>query len=79
LTPSRSRRLTPLGRPSGRPERVPGELGIDDSKPGDPKYSPIWRYNYFVAPRDYEPNRLRSERDCLDSGFPIIQRDRFTN
>ncbi|MBA3401763.1 MAG: hypothetical protein H0U05_07230 [Actinobacteria bacterium] len=23
------------------------------------------------VPRDYEPNTLRSEADCLDSGYPI--------
>jgi hypothetical protein len=34
-------------------------------------YSPLWQFNYVVVPRDYEPNSLRSESDCLNSGFPI--------
>ncbi|MGH2457849.1 MAG: hypothetical protein ACRDIY_03170 [Chloroflexota bacterium] len=63
----------------GKPERVPGQFGIYDSKPGDPQYSPVWRYNDVVAPRDYEPNTLRSEHDCLESGYPIIEADIFTN
>lgn len=65
--------------PDGRPERVPGQFGIYDSKPGDPNYSPIWRYNYVVVPRDYTPNTLRSEEDCLKSGYQIIRGDTYTN
>ena len=63
----------------GKPERVPGQFGIYDSKPGDANYSPIWRYNYVVAPRDYVPNTFRSEDDCLASGYPIITADMYTN
>jgi hypothetical protein len=39
--------------------------------PGMEKYSPLWQFNYVVVPRDYEPNTLRSEDDCLNSGYPI--------
>jgi hypothetical protein len=67
------------GGPEGRPERVPGQFGIYDSRPGDPHYSPIWRYNYVLVPRDYVANTLRSEEDCLNSGFPIIESDVYTN
>ncbi|HLG10597.1 MAG TPA: hypothetical protein VI876_02455 [Dehalococcoidia bacterium] len=67
------------GGPQGRPERVPGQFGIYDSRPGDPHYSPIWRYNYVLVPRDYVANTLRSEEDCLNSGFPIIESDVYTN
>ena len=35
------------------------------------KYSPLWQFNYVVVPRDYVPNTLRSESDCLKSGYPI--------
>jgi hypothetical protein len=35
------------------------------------KYSPLWQFNYVVVPRDYEPNTLRSEADCLNSGYAI--------
>jgi hypothetical protein len=65
--------------PEGRPERVPNQYGIYDSKPGDPNYSPIWRYNYVVVPRDYEPNTLRSAEDCLRSGYQIVPADTYTN
>jgi hypothetical protein len=58
---------------------VPGQYGIYDSKPGDENYSPIWRYNYVVVPRDYEANTLKSEEDCLSSGFPVIESDVYTN
>lgn len=51
------------GGPEGRPERVAGQYGIYDSKPGDDNYSPIWRYNYVVVPRDHEANTLGSEAD----------------
>lgn len=63
----------------GRPERVPGQYGIYDSRPGDDNYSPIWRYNYVVVPRDYEANTLRSEDDVLGSGYPVTQADTYTN
>ena len=54
-----------------QPERVDGQYNIYDSVPGMEKYSPLWQFNYVVVPRDYEPNSLRSEADCLASGYPI--------
>ncbi len=53
------------------PERVKGQYNIYDSVPGMEKYSPLWQFNYVIVPRDYKPNRLRSEADCLNSGYPI--------
>lgn len=53
------------------PERVSGQYNIYDSVPGMEKYSPLWQFNYVVVPRDYQPNTLRSEGDCLASGYPI--------
>jgi len=53
------------------PERVPGQYNIYDSVPGMDAYSPLWQFNYVVVPRDYEPNTLRSESDCVASGYPI--------
>ncbi len=53
------------------PERVEGQYNIYDSVPGMDNYSPLWQFNYVIVPRDYEPNTLRSEADCLDSGYPI--------
>ncbi len=59
------------GKPVREPQRVEGQFNIYDSVPGMEKYSPLWQFNYVVVPRDYEPNTLRSEQDCLDSGYPI--------
>jgi hypothetical protein len=53
------------------PERVPGQYNIYDSVPGMDKYSPLWQFNYVIVPREYVPNTLRSEADCLASGYPI--------
>ncbi len=53
------------------PERVDGQYNIYDSVPGMESYSPLWQFNYVVVPRDYEANTLRSESDCLNSGYPI--------
>lgn len=53
------------------PERVTGQYNIYDSVPGMEKYSPLWQFNYVIVPRDYEANTLRSEADCLNSGYPI--------
>ena len=53
------------------PERVEGQYNIYDSVPGMDIYSPLWQFNYVIVPRDYEPNTLRSEADCLGSGYPI--------
>lgn len=55
------------------PELVPGQFNIYDSVPGMEKYSPLWQFNYVVVPRTYAPNTLRSERDCLTSGYPITR------
>lgn len=57
----------------GEPERVDGQYNIYDSVPGMEKYSPLWQFNYVIVPRDYEANRLRSEADCLASGYEIRQ------
>lgn len=35
------------------------------------KYSPLRQFNYVVVGRDSEPNTLRSEADCLASGYRI--------
>ena len=53
------------------PERVDGQYNVYDSVPGMEKYSALWQFNYVVVPRDYEPNTLRSEADCLGSGYRI--------
>lgn len=61
------------------PERVPRQLNIYDSVPGMARYSPIWQFNYVVVPSDYVANTLRSEDDCLRSGFPIRKSQVFEN
>ncbi len=55
------------------PEPVAGQLNIYDSVPGMVTYSPLWQFNYVVVPRDYRPNSLRSEADCLNSAYPILK------
>ena len=55
------------------PERVEGQYNIYDSVPGMSNYSPLWQFNYVIVPRDFEPNALRSEADCLNSGYPIVR------
>lgn len=67
------------GKLKEEPERVPGQLNIYDSVPGMEKYSPIWQFNYVVVPRDYQPNGLRSEGDCLTSGYTIYRSQVFEN
>ena len=65
--------------PDGRPERVTGQYGIYDTRPGDAGYSPIWHYHYVIVPRDYAANTLRSEDDILKSGYLVVQSDTYTN
>jgi hypothetical protein len=74
-------RLTPKGKLAGgkEPRRVQGQLNIYDSVPGMKKYSPIWQFNYVIVPRDYVANTLRSERDCLRSGYEIRRSSVFEN
>ena len=71
--------LDESGRSVGEPERVEGQLNIYDTVPGMDRYSPIWQFNYVVVPRDYQPNTLRSEADCLNSGYPILKSQDFEN
>lgn len=61
------------------PDMVEGQYNIYDSVPGMDKYSPIWQFNYVIVPHTYVPNTLRSEADCLASGYPIIKSMRFEN
>jgi len=61
------------------PKRVGGQFNIYDSVPGMKKYSAIWQFNYVIVPRDYVPNTLRSERDCLRSGYEIRRSMVFEN
>ena len=60
-------------------EEVEGQYNIYDSVPGMKKYSPIWRFNYVVVPKDYEPNSLRSESDVLKSGYRVHKSNNFEN
>ena len=60
-------------RDGKEPERVEGQYNIYDSVPGMETYSPLWQFNYVVVPRDYEPNTIQSEADCLNSGYPILK------
>jgi len=55
------------------PERVDGQYNIYDSVPGMETYSPLWQFNYVIVPREYEANSLRSEADCLASGYPLLK------
>ena len=63
----------------GEPDRVPRQFNIYDSVPGMEKYSPIWQFNYVIVPLDYVANTLRSDDDCLRSGFPIRKSRVFEN
>ena len=65
--------LDAAGKPVSEPELVPGQLNIYDSVPGMDRYSPLWQFNYVIVPRSYAPNTLRSERDCLQSGYPVVR------
>jgi hypothetical protein len=67
------------GKTRSEPQRVPEQLNIYDSVPGMDKYSPIWQFDYVVVPPDYTPNTLRSEVDCLSSGYPIYHSQVFEN
>lgn len=71
--------LDKRGKLRGEPDRVDGQYNIYDSIPGMKKYSPIWQFNYVVVPRDYVANTLRSERDCLKSGYAIRRSAVFEN
>jgi hypothetical protein len=64
---------------SKEPEEVPDQLNIYDSVPGMDRYSPIWQFNYGVVPQTYVANTLRSEADCLNSGYPILRSNVFEN
>ena len=73
-------KLTPKRKlASGTAKRVPGQFNIYDSVPGMKKYSAIWQFNYVIVPRSYVPNTLRSERDCLRSGYEIRKSLVFEN
>ena len=71
--------LDKRGKLRSEPKRVDGQYNIYDSIPGMRKYSPIWQFNYVIVPRDYKVNTLRSEKDCLKSGYPIKRSAVFEN
>ncbi len=74
-----SAELDEQGRSATEPEMVPGQLNIYDTVPGMDRYSPIWQFNYVIVPRDYAANTLRSEGDCLSSGYQIVRSQDFEN
>ncbi len=63
----------------GMPEKVEGQYTIYDTKPGDPGYSPLWRHNYVIVPRDFVPQTLSSKEDVLKSAYAIEATDKITN
>lgn len=65
--------LDDKGKLRSDPERVPDQYNIYDSVPGMDGYSPLWQFNYVIVPREHEPNSLRSEDDCLHSGYRIVK------
>jgi len=65
--------LDERGKLIGEAELVPGQYNVYDSVPGMEQYSPLWQFNYVVVPRGYVANTLRSERDCLQSGYTVIK------
>jgi hypothetical protein len=67
------------GKLRREPDRVKGQYNIYDSIPGMRKYSPIWQFNYVIVPRDYKANTLRSEKECLASGYEIRRSNVFEN
>jgi hypothetical protein len=67
------------GRAAHPPQQVPGQLNIYDTVPGMDRYSPIWQFNYVIVPPSYVANTLRSEADCLTSGYPILKSNDFEN
>jgi hypothetical protein len=71
--------LDEQGRSVSPAQVVEGQLNIYDTVPGMERYSPIWQFNYVVVPRDYVANSLRSEGDCLSSGYPILKSQDFEN
>lgn len=77
--PVYSVQLDEHGRSIGTPAHVEGQLNIYDTVPGMDRYSPIWQFNYVVVPRTYVPNTLRSESDCLASGYQILRSQDFEN
>jgi hypothetical protein len=68
--------LNPDGTPK---EEVEGQYNIYDSVPGMKKYSPLWRFNYVVVPRDYKPNSIRSEAEVLQSGYEVRRSRKVEN
>lgn len=66
-------KLDDKGKTIGEPEHVKGQFNIYDTVPGMAGYSPLWQFNYVVVPRDYTPQTLRSEKACLESGYPILK------
>ena len=77
--PVYSVQLDERGRSVGEAEMVDGQLNIYDTVPGMDRYSPIWQFNYVIVPRDYVANTLRSEQDCLASGYQILRSQDFEN
>ena len=71
--------LDTKGKLRREPDRVDGQYNIYDSIPGMKKYSPIWQFNDVIVPRDYTANALRSEKDCLASGYEIVRSMVFEN
>lgn len=60
-------------------KEIDGQYNIYDSVPGMEKYNAIWQFYYVIVPQDFTPNALRSEQDCLNSGYQILKSNMFEN
>lgn len=58
---------------------VPGQLNVYAVVPGDERYSAVWKFYYVMVPDNYQPNSLRSEQDCLQSGYEIRESNFYRN
>lgn len=59
--------------------KLEGQFVIYPTIPGQPDYTPIWHNQWVLAPRDYEPNSIRSVSELMDSGLQIVESQIWIN
>lgn len=59
--------------------KLEGQFVIYPTVPGQPDYSPIWHNIWVLAPRDFEPNSIRSVKELMDSGLQTVESQIWIN
>ena len=64
---------------NNQPQILPGQYPIITSIPSSENYTPLCRIMYVMAPKNYQPNSIRSEQTLMQRGYQMMDSGRMMN